>query len=213
MQAVAAVLAASGLGNMIDHGSLPESFPYSASDPPRAVPVATSMDPLETRVQRLEDAVAGLQDTRQLEERVVQRLSGQIASERVRAASSASTMVLEAGQRLLPASLGVMAAGSHAAAGTVRRALGALLDACGDLRSIVNMFFDHRYRLGWSVRLLPLTALVVILLSWFFLSGIWVIGPWLDKAVDLLLAFFVYRVLSCEAARYRQTVGSFPPGR
>jgi hypothetical protein len=166
------------------------------------------MNQLEKRVQRLEDAVSGLQDTRQLEERVVQRVSERLSNNHVREATIVQTAVTTAPR--LPAPRVFDAA---TAAGSVRRAARSLFDACGDLRSIVRMFFDRRYPLGWSVRLLPLVALAAIFLSWWLLGSIWIIGPWLDKIVDLLLAVFVYRVLSCEAARYRQAVGDDLRGR
>src|SRR5262245_31041207 len=56
----------------------------SADDPegapaPDAPP--TPADSLEQRVQRLEDAVAALQDTRPLEDRVVERLSSRLGLE------------------------------------------------------------------------------------------------------------------------------------
>lgn len=191
---------------MNDNGSFSESEIFPApGEPPRALPVAVPAA-LEQRVQRLEEAILGLHDLRQLEERVVQRVS-----QRLSTGADSNGSYVESATNETPgwrASLGFMGSGSAAAAGSIRRALGAAWNAGGDLRWIVRMFFDRRYPLGWSVRLLPLAALLIILLSWLLLSGIWVIGPWLDKAVDLVLAFFVYRMLSCEAARYRQAIGA-----
>ena len=77
-------------------------------------PAAQPIEPLENRVARLEGAVAALQDTRALEERVAQRVSerlqGTVTSEAQRLAaaeqrSSASTMMAAAEKVNLPVSL------------------------------------------------------------------------------------------------------------
>jgi hypothetical protein len=80
-----------------------------------------------------------------------------------------------------------------------------LVDILNEARDMVQMFFDVRYRVGWFTRLL-----VIILLAMIFTSGLWFplsYIPWLgtpfDKILDVLLAFLTYKVLSREARRYR----------
>ena len=81
-----------------------------------------------------------------------------------------------------------------------------LFDLLGELRAMFRMFFDVRYHVAWSTR-----VTVLILLPLIFLSGWWCplayvpfLGPVVEKVVDLVLAFFVYKALSREAHRYRE---------
>jgi hypothetical protein len=80
-----------------------------------------------------------------------------------------------------------------------------IVDILNESRTMVRMFFDIRYRVGWFTRLF-----VVILLTLIFTSGLWfplaylpLLGPPFDKIVDVLLAFLTYKVLSREARRYK----------
>jgi hypothetical protein len=45
-----------------------------------------------------------------------------------------------------------------------------------------------------------------MVLSWFFLSGMPLIGHLLDRLIDLLVAFVAYKALGREAQRYEATV-------
>ena len=62
-------------------------------------------------------------------------------------------------------------------------------------------------------RLVPLVLVVLILLSgwWGPWSYIPLIGWLLDKCIDLVLAFVLFKVLSHEARRYRETAPDLPP--
>jgi len=185
---------------MIDHRFTPaESVAF-----PGEAPTAES---LEHRVHRLEDAVASLQDTRGLEERITARVAERMG--RVPPGGSAETPrgggrqpqpdTMDPGQTWPPPAATPVG---------VARPPWLLFDVYHELRAMVRMFFDRRYQVTWPGRLIPLAALVVMVLSWFILGGIWVIGPLLDKAVDVLLAFVGYKALSREAARYRATVAA-----
>src|SRR5438105_2383035 len=68
------------------------------------LPDAHQMDSLEQRVHRLEDAVAAMQDTRSLEERLVERGAGRINGNAT-AAATTTGIIIEAGRHLLPAAL------------------------------------------------------------------------------------------------------------
>ncbi|HMF15968.1 MAG TPA: hypothetical protein VKE98_02125 [Gemmataceae bacterium] len=79
-----------------------------------------------------------------------------------------------------------------------------IVDILNETRTMVRMFFDIRYRVGWFTRLF-----VIILLAMIFTSGLWfplAYIPWLgtpfDKIIDVLLAFLTYKILSREARRY-----------
>src|SRR5262249_26036491 len=83
-----------------------------------------------------------------------------------------------------------------------------LFDVYGEFRTILRMFFDHRYRVAWSTYLvtLVLVPLIITSHSWLPLAHLPLLGGLLDKVVDLVLAFFTYKALSREARRYRETV-------
>jgi hypothetical protein len=76
---------------------------------------------------------------------------------------------------------------------------------------MVHMFFDRRYRVAWLARVVPIVAATLFLLSWLFIDSIRWIGPFLDKAFDIVLICVVYKVLSREVVRYRNAVSDLPP--
>jgi hypothetical protein len=87
-----------------------------------------------------------------------------------------------------------------------------LFDALAEARAMVRMYFDPRYHLPWSARILPLVLLAFILLSsWLPFMGIPLVGGLLNKVLDLILAFFLFKVLGHEARRYRETAPDLPP--
>src|SRR5208282_5619718 len=88
------------------------AVPPDAVNPraPEAVDAANDHDTgsVEQRLNRLEDALAALQDTRQLEQRIVARVAERVDRVPVAVnggAPSAGTIV-DAGRRLLPAAVG-----------------------------------------------------------------------------------------------------------
>ena len=199
---------------MIDHRfTAAESMPYPAEE---SVPAAAGpADSLEHRVHRLEDAVASLQDTRGLEERITERVAERMKRSAPVAVGRAADVQPAVGRQVAPAPVSPAPADARTrAAATAAPAAGArppwlLVDVYQDMRAMVRMFIDRRYQVSWSARLIPLAALVGMVLSWLILGGIWFIGPLLDRVVDILLAFVAYKALSREAARYRATMA--PP--
>ena len=75
------------------------------------------------------------------------------------------------------------------------------LDVCRDLLAIFWMFVDFKYAAAWPTRLLTLILLAAMLTSsiWNPLAYLWLVGPWLDKLVDLLLAFVMFKALAAAA--------------
>src|ERR1700730_4870666 len=65
----------------------------------------TRVEALEHRVVRLEDAVAQLQDTQPIEERVAERVADRIGRNRSHPVRDTTGIILEAGRHLLPAAL------------------------------------------------------------------------------------------------------------
>jgi hypothetical protein len=203
---------------MIERGGISEQAAVPTGE-------ATALQPgngqmaLEQRVRRLEDAVATLQDTHPLEERIVERVSrrlNRITSQAVQEASG----VFSAGRQLLPAAIDLI---RNKADEAERRSAGSsgsmgrawlLFDAYAELRTMIRMFLDRRYRPTWLARVVPLTLLILILTSWIWLPvpSIFVttILTIFDKVVDLALAFLAFKILSREARRYRELVTDPP---
>lgn len=173
---------------------------------------APAHDSVEARLRRLEDAVAALQESRRATATVVTAAPG-----------DGNSGIIEASRRLLPLAMGMMRSGAGqvpplATPVAVEQALGSqqwlVLEAYHDIRAIGKMFVDRRYRVRWSTWVVPIGVVAVMLLSWMILGSIWIVGPWLDKVVDLVLAFLAYKVLVREAQRYRATMGyAAPPSR
>jgi len=167
---------------------------------------------LEQRVHRLEDAVAALQDTRQLEERLVERVTDRVSRTRL-AGRDAPGLVIEARRHLLPATIGLIQSATDAPdAGALPEAQPArapwlIFDVYAEARAMFRMFVDPRYRMGRWTWLATAGLFVAILTSWIWLPGTFLLPGWfstiLVKAVDLVLAFFLFKVLSREAHRYR----------
>jgi hypothetical protein len=52
--------------------------------------------------------------------------------------------------------------------------------------------------------------LACILLVWFWMpTSIPILGPLLDKVVDILLAFFAFKILTRELHRYRDMMAGY----
>jgi hypothetical protein len=181
-----------------------------------APPVNESLD---LRVRRLEEAVAGLQDTRQIEDRVVERVSDKLSRNPAHAIQESASFLANAGRHILPLSRGKVSNSEKATLSTPSvsaRPPWWLFEAYADLRSVVRMYFDSRYRrhMTWTAFLTPFVLLACILIVWFWMpTSIPLLGPglaFLDKVVDVLLAFFAFKILSRELYRYREMIAGYP---
>jgi hypothetical protein len=185
----------------------------------------SSLEILTQRLQRLEDAIASLQDTRGLEDRVFERVRQNIHTRPAEPEARASERIVDRKKLPLPMLSNLLtppAAVKETSAPATGPALGGLppvvvvreglfiVDVWHELRATLRMFVDMRYRMGWLNRLLIFGLLIAILTSHVWLpgasywEGIWIIGPMLDKIVCLLLGFFLFKILSREARKYMQ---------
>lgn len=149
---------------------------------------------LERRVQRLEEAVAALQDTTLMEERLLERL-GERAQVKVGPAVPVDERITS--EKSAPA----------AAAPDVpprEHILPPPLSGLAEFRAMVRMFFDMHYHIAWTTRVLVIVFIGLIWTSewWFLPAYVPVVGVILDKTFDIILAFLLYRVLAAEARRY-----------
>src|SRR4051794_11296207 len=76
---------------------------------------APRVEVLEGRVRRLEEVVAALQDTRALEQRVVERVAAQVSHDANNGARQSAGLIIEAGRHLLPSAVGALSQGVNAA--------------------------------------------------------------------------------------------------
>jgi hypothetical protein len=192
-----------------------EAEPLPGVGPPPST--AGAAEPLEERVRRLEDAVASMQDTRGLEDRVVERLAERITRPPARTATG---VLVEASRRMLPAAVSLVQSPPQGAAGPAALPTGdapsrwLIFDVYDEVRTIIRMIFDRRYHC-WSVRLIPVVALGLVLFSWIFIHGLLLVGPLIDRAFDVVVVFVASAALSRKAAHYRAALAQAPawPGR
>ncbi len=188
------------------------------------------IESLEQRVQRLEEAVASLQDTGHLEDRIVERVSERLGIRPAPRAAPTPEPMPAAEHRTAPPEEKTDERTEERVEERVRaeaptppapqrepepaaptfvppvltRHPWLLVDLFRELRAMVRMFFDVRYNVAWSTRIVVLILLPLIFTSdwWFSLSCVPFLGTFFRKVLDLLLTFFVYKALSREARRY-----------
>jgi len=80
------------------------------------------------------------------------------------------------------------------------------------LRAMSCMFFDPRYRLGLWNKAVPAALFLLIILSgyWVPFSSLPVVGSLIDSIMMLGLGYFLIKILSAEAKRYRQLAPGLP---
>jgi hypothetical protein len=186
-----------------------DSHPAALSDANRSLA-------LELRINRLEDAVAHLQDTRSLEERVVERVAVLLQHQEKANPSNVTGLVVDAGRSLLPALNSITSDNTSGKSGGRRKSTlrqpWLLVEMLAEVRAIFRMFVDPRYHLGWRGRLAPILLIAVILTSSFWVpgTGLTIVGPLFDKCLNLVLAYVLFKILSHEARKYRQTAPDLP---
>ena len=194
---------------IVEHITMPgETASLPKSPPPAVLPNA---ELLEHRIRRLEEAVAGLQDTRHLEERVVERVNEKLSHVSSQSIQEPKSFWSDAARMAFDS-----ATSSGNSFPAPRRRGWWLFEAYDDLRAIVRMYFDPRYRrhMTWTAFLTPFVLLACIMFVWFWMpTGVSFLKPilaFLDKIVDVVLFFFAYKVLSRELHRYRAMTAGFP---
>jgi hypothetical protein len=169
---------------------------------------AESAEALEQRVRRLEHAVAALQDTQLMEDRVVERVARRVDqhghSNGSGPLASSAALIVNATKMLLPKvpndapAFEVLPQDPNAA-----KPAWFLWELRDELRTIVRMYYDYRFRMSWTARIVPVAGLVVYALSWLLLSNS-ILGLWglIDRAVAVGVVVVVYKALSREVVRY-----------
>src|ERR1043166_3507090 len=119
---------------------------------------------LEGRVRTLEQTVAALGDTRQIEERVAERVAAQ--GSRV----SVESVVEAISARPLPPAVRSMigVAAPPSALRQVARSSWLVVDMLRELATVGGMLLDRRYHMAWITRIL-----VILFISAIMTSGWW----------------------------------------
>ena len=166
-------------------------LPVASIQPPVALLLPGLTDPalLENRLERLEAELAQLRQTAAATTRIAQQPARTQAARPARGLPS-----------MVPNSI---------------RHTWLLFEALAELRAMYWMFLDPRYRLSWTARLVPLVILVLIMTSYYWTPGTMILplflGTVFEKLCDLVLAFGLFKLLSYEARRYRETAPDLPP--
>jgi hypothetical protein len=165
---------------------------------------------LEDRVGQLEDRVASLQDMRKLEDRVTERVSRRL--ERKQANPAIKAPVAAVAEPSKPPPVAAIAPPPDlpqivVIEGKTGRQPWLIVDIFTEFRAMLQMFLDARYRvfyMTWQTKLYPALLLGLIVVSGFTISNIPLVGPVMDRLAELVIAFFLYKVLSREANRYKE---------
>ncbi|HYV38251.1 MAG TPA: hypothetical protein VE988_21385 [Gemmataceae bacterium] len=177
------------------------------SEPATEWPAAQPLSPLEERVHRLEMAVAALQENNSPPERAAESsLPHKNANGNTPPPQPNLTPAIVAAVAESVARAAIPVASSNSKLTGVHWLL---IDICREAVAIFWMFIDLNYKVAWSTRLLTFILLPAILLSqwWVPFAHVPVIGEIIDKLIDLILAFVMFKALSREARRYMETRG------
>ena len=169
-----------------------------------SVPPRNSLS-LEDRVRRLEDVVA----TIQLSPYAIQTTPGTPAPP-ANDQPSLADFIASAAQHLPPRAENTAPPDAeNPATGRTQRWLP--FELLVEMRVMLRMYLDPRYRLTWQTRVLPPAFLFGMFLSWLLISGIPIVGFLFDRFLFLVLAYMLFKVLIREATRYRMTSPDLPP--
>jgi hypothetical protein len=172
-------------------------------------PLERSLLELEGRVRALENSVAALGDTRQIEERITERVAAQANK-----VSVASVVEAFSAKPLPPAVNNLVGAATQPS--TLRQVAQSswlAYDMVQELVTIGRMLLDRHYHTAWLTRFFVIVFAIAILTSglWVPLSGVSVIGSIVEKLVNLFLGGVMFLALVCETRRYKAWRASANP--
>jgi hypothetical protein len=210
---------------MIDRSLTIEDPANNHGDPPNHL-----AESLEQRIHRLEDAVAALQDTQIMEERIMERVIGKVRTKK----DVDGTGIVEAERRTaaprtpVPQAVATPVPPAPSppppAPSVAGKRSWVIIEVFRDIRTGLGMFFDPRYRASWSAYISLMILAYVLVSHWLWslwagvpllglLSvpiGIPVVGAILDKAVGLVFALFAFKCLAREMHRYKEAISGRP---
>ena len=147
---------------------------------------------IHNRLRRLEEAVSALQDTAPDEQHLTARILNRLHEE---AATNGS-------HGLVPAFSYSMVPGVAEAADRATGGIWGRIAALNEFRLMVAMYFDPRYRLSRLAQFGVPMIVALVVLNFFFVGGMPMIGFLIERLALVVLAVGLYKILSWEAARY-----------
>jgi hypothetical protein len=205
--------------------------PVKPSSAPLAQPVPLALPapelevgPLLERIRKLEDSLAQVLDLQSIEKRVAERVTTQLQREKPPPAAespvlSRAAALLDAGKNLLPVLTlpppvtTVQPGAPPRADSTSAQRIWLAWDMIAEARAIFRMLVDPRYSLSWFGRIGPLCLLGAFVTTywWVPLATVPVLGFFIEKPVQVVVGFLLFKVLAYEARRYRETAPDLPP--
>jgi len=173
--------------------------------------IGDSVEALEQRVHRLEQAVAAMSDTHLMEDRVVERVARRVEPHQNGGLLSGAARFLKSSTR--PAEPEATEPAPDPAPtppspeSTVARPGWLVLEFIQEIRTAARMFTDYRYRLSWTGRVVPIACIVLAVMSFFVFRIVPIIGTAMDYIVDIVLVVIVYKAMSREVERYQSGAG------
>lgn len=153
-------------------------------------------DDLEDRVDRLERAVAQMQDADVMRRLCEERVADYLKREQEKGALVATDT--DGAVRPEPIQVEV-----RDAPGTQRPWL--VIDFLRDLRDFLLLHWDSRYRMTRTTQLLTPAVIGLLALVWVFFD-FYIIGP----ALRMVIVLFWFKGLTRETQRYRAVIASLP---
>jgi hypothetical protein len=199
--------------------------PAVAQPVPLAIPAPEAdLSLLRERIERLEEALAEVQNLQGIEQRVAERVAIQLQREKPATGQLGSPVLakaaalLDAGKNLIPS-----LARQEVPPGPAPQPqphphpqshrMWLVWETLAEARAILRMYVDPRYSLSWTGRMIPpiLLAAFVFIHYWLPFAIVPIIGPIIEKAGELVVGFVLFKVLGHEARRYRETAPDLPP--
>lgn len=183
---------------------------------PERLPGEETLDALNDRVHRLESEVTELRGSvARLADLVVIDIK-QRREDRDQSDVTVTPTVLSAVATAAVASASgsespSVWAMSKSAIGSLRKPW-LIIEVLREMMLALRMYFDPRYRVRRSTQLMVPLLLGGLILNYFFfaqLFDIWIISPISERLILLLLGVLLYKIVSREAARYRDVLAEY----
>jgi hypothetical protein len=197
--------------------------PAVAQPVPLAIPAPPAdLDMLRERIERLEEALAEVQNLQGIEQRVAERVATQLQREKPVPGQSGSPVLakaaalLDASKNLIPSLVRQDVPAGPAPPQPEhpqKNRMWLVWETLAEARAIIRMYVDPRYSLSWTGRTIPpvFLAAFVFIHYWLPFAIIPIVGPIIEKAGELVVGFMLFKVLGHEARRYRETAPDLPP--
>jgi hypothetical protein len=174
------------------------------------------LSPLEERVRRLEAALAELQRDRVTTSPRPAHGKQQITAEPPVASRAPEQKIVAGVPVAAPANPSTLGPRPHG-----KKAGWLLWELVAEARVIARMYVDPRYRMTWVGRIVPPVLLAAFFFAYYCVFLFPCVGVLMlasetvayqvAKVLQLLIAFVLFKVLSNEARRYRETSPDLPP--